>query len=256
MRDINFQRSYFLGEEFEKIRKNADQILDNYMSDPNLVLFDKRNRIVTFSSERLIPVSSTKRPRVLLLFSNPHPYSIQQGMFLSPNTKGRKNLFWTVMKNAGWISLGEQNPSLEQLANICLNSEFKGPFDLIFYCYYAFPTCYPEEISNIFGKDYFKKIIEPEAKNEFKKAIQDLSIESVVTFNKGIFNLVSNNHIKSFIDDLKQGEVIQSTLKNVEINVPIFLTYPTGWRYHPNYVQLRKINLNKIKQRIQGEGNE
>jgi hypothetical protein len=44
----------------------------------------------------------------MLLFSNPHPHSVHQGMLLSPNTKGRENPFWETMRNAGWINFNKE----------------------------------------------------------------------------------------------------------------------------------------------------
>lgn len=140
MPSINFQNTYLLSEAYESIKERAIQILDRYLGYPDLITFIDLDRSVTFSTERLIPTASTKRPRVMLLFSNPHPHSVQQGMFLSPNTKGRENLFWPVMRDAGWLSLPEGIRKPKQLADICLQANYRGPFELIFYCYYAFPT--------------------------------------------------------------------------------------------------------------------
>ena len=76
------------------------------------------------------------------------------------------------------------------------------------------------------------KFIEPEAIDEFRKTIQETSVEAVVTFNKGIFNLVSKDRIERYIERLMEGELIQSQIKGIDRNIPIFLTFPTGWRYH------------------------
>ena len=147
MSDINFQRTYLLNETYKSIKERAIQVLDKYLGYPDLITFNDLDRSVTFSSERLIPTTSTIRPRIMLLFSNPHPHSVYQGMFLSPNTKGRENLFWPVMSDAGWLPISEENRNPKQLADICLKAKYQGPFELIFYCYYAFPTNYPEDIS-------------------------------------------------------------------------------------------------------------
>jgi hypothetical protein len=112
----------------------------------------------------------------MLLFSNPHPHSVHQGMFLSRNTKGRENLFWPVMRDASWLSTAERNISSKQLAESCFEVKYRGPFELIFYCYYAFPTDFPEDIKKIFGREYFNQFIEPESNNEFRKTIQDTSV--------------------------------------------------------------------------------
>ncbi|MBN2267755.1 MAG: hypothetical protein JW725_05470, partial [Candidatus Babeliaceae bacterium] len=70
MSGINFQRTYLLGEAYKIIKERANQVLDGY---PDLLTFNDPDRSITFSTERLIPAVSTNRPRVMLLFSNPHP---------------------------------------------------------------------------------------------------------------------------------------------------------------------------------------
>ncbi len=250
MSSINFQRTYLLSEAYESIKERAIQVLDKYLGYPDLITFNDLDRSVTFSTERLIPTASTNRPRVMLLFSNPHPHSVHQGMFLSPNTKGRENLFWPVMEDAGWLPIAEENRNPKQLADICLKAKYRGPFELIFYCYYAFPTDYPEDIRRIFGREYFSQFIEPEAIDEFRKTIQETSVEAVVTFNKGIFNLVSKDQIERYVERLMEGELIQSQIKGIDRYVPIFLTFPTGWRYHKQYRQFRKASLDTIRTAI------
>lgn len=247
---IIFQRRYPLSEAYASIKERARQLLDKYRKYPDLIKFNCLDRSVTFSTERLIPTVSPNRPRVMLLFSNPHPYSVHQGMFLSPNTKGRESLFWPTMRSADWLLIEEENPNPKQLADICLKAKYEGPFELIFYCYYAFPTDYPEDIRKIFGKEYFQQKIEPEAIDEFRKTIQETPVEAVVTFNKEIFNLVSKDQIERYVECLKEGELIQSKIKGIDRTVPIFLTFPTGWRFHVQYKRLRKVSLDTIRTAI------
>jgi hypothetical protein len=239
-----------LSAAYESIKECAIQALAKYLEYPDLITFDDLNKSVTFSTERLIPTASTNRPRVMLLFSNPHPYSVYQGMFLSPNTIGRENLFWPVMSDAGWLPISEGNRNPKQLADICLKAKYQGPFELIFYCYYAFPTNYPEDIRRIFGKEYFSQCIEPESMDEFRMIIQETSVEAVVTFNKDTFNHVSKDPIDTYIDRLMEGELIQSQIKGIDRHVPIFLTFPTGWRYHRQFRQFRKASFDTIRTAI------
>jgi hypothetical protein len=239
-----------LRDAYESIKKRAAQVLGKYVDIPDLMTFHDSNRSVTFSTERLIPIASRNRTRVMLLFSNPHPHSIYQGMFLSPSSKGQENLFWPVMAEAGWLPIAKENRDPKQLADICLNANYQGPFELIFYCYYAFPTNFPEDIRRIFGSEYFSESIEREANDEFRRTIQETSVEAVVTFNKGIFNLVSKDQMDRYIDRLKDGELIQSQIKNIDRYVPIFLTFPTGWRYHSQHMQFRTASLDRIRTAI------
>jgi hypothetical protein len=253
--NINFQRTYLLSEAYESIKERAYHALEKYWECPNLIMFNDAERSVTFSTEKLIPTTSTNRLRVMLLFSNPHPHSVHQGMFLSPNTNGRESLFWPVMKDAGWLSITEENCNPKQLADICVEAKYQGPFELIFNCYYAFPTNFPEDIKKIFGREYFSQFIEPESKDEFRETIQDTYVDAVVTFNKGIFNLVSKDQIERYIERLVDGELIQSQIKDIDRYVPIFLTFPTGWRYRKHYREFRKASLDTIKTAICSESN-
>ncbi len=255
MSSINSQTTYLLNEAYESIKENAIQKLGKYLEYPDLISFNDLEKSITFFTEKLIPAASKSRPRVMLLFSNPHPHSIHQGMFLSPNTKGRENLFWTAMENAGWLPIAKENRDPKQLRDLCLTADYLGPFELIFYCYYAFPTDFPEDIRKIFGKEYFQQVIEPQSIDEFRESIQDTDVEAVVTFNKEIFNLVTEKPIKRCLKRLMEGELIQSQIKGIDRTVPIFLTFPTGWRYHGQYMQLRKSSLNTIKTAICGRLN-
>ena len=169
MPSVNFKRTYRLGAGYEGVKDRAAEWLGKYLGDLELARFEDVERSVTFTSERLVPENTTGRPRVMLLFSNPHPHSIQQGMFLSPNTKGKENLFWQVMAEAGWILLPDGDRSPSHLVEVCLKMGYKGPFELVFYPYYAFPTDYPEHIKKIFGREFFKDVIEIEAAREFPR---------------------------------------------------------------------------------------
>jgi hypothetical protein len=187
---------------------------------------------------------------VMLLFSNPHPYSVYQGMFLSPNTKSRENLIWSVLKDAGWINISGQKSTPEEHAKIFLNCEYEGPFDLIFNCYYTFPTFFPEDIAKIFGKEYFKQNIVSESLAEFREIIGKTSAKAVVTFNKGVYNLIAQEPIEKPLERMIGGELIYSQINGFDREIPIYLTFPTGWRYHKEYQQLRRSSLERIKNSI------
>jgi hypothetical protein len=93
-------------------------------------------------------------------------------------------------------------------------------------------------------------VIEPESVDEFGKTIRETGVDAVVTFNKGIFNLVSENPVDRYIERLVEGEMIRSEIKGIERSIPIFLTFPTGWRYHKEYRRLRKASLETIRTAI------
>ena len=151
------------------------------------------------------------------------------------------------MQDAGWFKLPEVSAIPSRLAEIFLNLEYESPFELLFYCYYSFPTRYPDHLPKLFGKDFFIIVIEPEAKQAFSKIIQNEKPAALVTFNKLIFNLVSTEPVGKYIARLKQGKVIQNVLHGTEEEIPIFLTYPTGWRYDSDFREYRRKSLERIK---------
>ncbi len=242
MTRVVYSKTWPLNDAYEGARERAIQMLDKYQ---DLFEFSDADRGVTFRTEKLIPTASTNRPRVMLLFSNPHPHSVRQGMFLSPNTRGRPSLFWPVMSAAGWLPSAEEDRAPKQLADICLRADYQGPFDLIFYCYYAFPTNYPREIREIFGEEFFGCSIEPEARAEFRKTVQETSVAAVVAFNGEIFNLVAKDPANRYTKQLEQGKLVRSQLKGVAKCIPVFLTFPTGWRCSPRY--LLEASLDRIR---------
>ena len=107
MNSVNFFRTYHLAESYERVKEQCEEILGKYLLYPDLYQFKSDEKKLIFKSERLIPSIYSGRPRVMLLFSNPHPHSVYQGMLLSPNTKGRENPFWETMRNAAWINFKE-----------------------------------------------------------------------------------------------------------------------------------------------------
>ena len=150
---IHFQSTYQLSHHYDDIKFRAPNILGNFLVDSNIYQFNNQDKTLTFTSERLIHEKRSGRQRILLLFSNPHPHSIQYGMFLSPSVTGRQNLFWAGMLDAGWFELPVDNPDARRLAEIFLNLEYESPFEVLFYCYYSFPTRYPADIVKLFGKE-------------------------------------------------------------------------------------------------------
>ncbi len=105
----------------------------------------------------------------------------------------------------------------------------------------------PEDISKIFGKDFFKEIIEPEALAEFKNTIKETFVEAVVAFNKGVFNHVAQKAVNRYIGRLMERELIQSQVDGIEGQIPIFLTFPTGWHYHKHHKIFRNANLDAMR---------
>lgn len=205
-------------------------------------------------TEELVPSFSHRRPRVMLLFSNPHPNSIRQGMFLSPNSRNQESLFWPVMKESSWIVFSEETTP-EKRAALCLKADYPGPFDLIFHCFYSFPTDYPDDIKPIFGDKFFTEHIEPNAHNELNKIVTVTNVVAIVVFNKMVFNKISTNQVKQSMATLQNNGTIMGFLNFGQKQIPVFLTYPTGWRYHKDFMALKETSMKRIEAAINQRDN-
>jgi len=246
LNSVIFYRTYLLDEAYSFVKEHAPNILGKHLESPGLYKFDDKAKTLTFKSERLVPVKYSGRPKMMLLFSNPHPRSVHLGMFLSGSSKEGKSLFWQTMHDSSCLRFIKDSSTPQQRADLCFNVDYKAPFDFIFYPYYVFPTRYPDHLPKVFGKAFFENYIESEAKQEFTKHIQDLEIDGIISFNKEIFNRVAKERIKTYINQMVEGELFQSTVKIREKEIPIYQTFPTGWRYHPQMKQIRANNLSKI----------
>ena len=241
--NINFNGSYDLGGEFQAVKEKAEHVLGQFVGEQEPISFNEPERKVHFLSEQLIPTKLDSHPNIMFLFSNPHPHSIMQGMFLSPNRNNKQNPFWEFMEEAGWFSVQKENPTADERRDIFLQRKYSSDFSFIFHCYYEFPTCYPNHIKKIFGTKFFKEKIDTIAEKQFHKTLSETKIQVVLTFNKDVYNLVSSKKVKTYTQELHDGEIISSHIKGCKRDIPVFLTYPTGWRFHKNIRELRRRNL-------------
>ena len=53
------------------------------------------------------------------------------------------------MRKAGWFSVPESERDPKHLRDYFLQVKYDRPFAFSFYCYYAFPTGYPDHIRKI-----------------------------------------------------------------------------------------------------------
>lgn len=249
MNQIIHQKTFYLSDDYETIKERINSKLHKYMIYDGLFSFNDTERSVSFLTEELVPSFSQIRPHVMLLFSNPHPNSVYQGMFLSPNTLKQDSLFWPVMKESRWIDFTEEITP-EHRAKACLLADYQGSFDLVFHCFYSFPTNYPEDIKQIFGKEFFAEQIEPCATNELIETINDTSIDAIVVFNKLIFNKISSVPVDKPITALNQKQLVTGDFNPGNRQIPVFLTYPTGWRYKKDFMPLRIASMQNIETAI------
>ena len=129
-----------LKDNYKKVCKNIknDATLKNYIN--SIIFFNDVESSIHYITERICPRKIEKRIPVVLLFSNPHPNSLQEGIFLAGVSR-----FWKVMQESKIIKFKEniKNPTrltMEQL----LSLDYKSDFAFYFYCFFDFPSKFPD----------------------------------------------------------------------------------------------------------------
>jgi len=215
----------------------------------SLYSFDDVRKQVNFKTEGpLIPEGNSRVP-ILILLSNPHPHSVEQGMFLSPNRIGRKNPFWDTLRNSGYFDpRGSITPQL-MIQNI-----YKSPFRLFMAVFFPFPTEDPTHLVEFFGSVEYKRMIQS-GKGALKKLIDDQGIFNVICFGQTQYDIISKHGTNHYIAFLKDGGIIQDKIWFSE-KVDVYLTYPTGWRFAKNASKLKSDNLRSVFKEILDKAKE
>jgi hypothetical protein len=206
-----------------------------------------REHSITFQSECLIPRKDKGRPRVLLLFSNPHPGSIQKGMFHSSDRR-IANL-WTDLCEVGLFSAEDSVlRSPKALRTHCLNVTYKDPFAFGFACYWVFPTSYPSQLKSLFGPTMEPPGLEdPEVR--LNRLLKKWRPRAIISFNGKVFKALTDKDTRGYTKRL-----VRSTLEGrypaSDREYRVFQTYPTGWRFHADASRHRQDSLRRIANAI------
>lgn len=206
-----------------------------------------REHSITFQSECLVPRKNRRRPRVLLLFSNPHPGSIQKGMFHSPDRR-IANL-WTDLCAVGLFSAEESVlRSPDSLRKHCLNVTYKGPFAFGFACYWVFPTSYPSQLKSLFGPTMEPPGLE-DPNVRLNRLLKKWKPRAIISFNGKVFEALTGQNTKGYTKRLPKS-TLEGRYPASDREYRVFQTYPTGWRYRKNATKLRRASLERIAKAI------
>lgn len=211
----------------------------------DLYSYDDINHQIKYKTEGpLIPEDNSKTP-ILILLSNPHPHSVKQGMFLSPNRIERTNPFWDTLRDT---RLFNYDGKID--ATVMIKNEYQSPFRFFMAVLFPFPTEDPKHLIDFFGKQEYIKMIET-SKDSIKKLIVDYNIMNVICFGKTQYDLIKRSYHASdnYISVLKKGECVQDKIWFSE-NISVYLTYPTGWRFVKNYNKFKSENLKFVFEMI------
>jgi hypothetical protein len=227
-----------IATDYDRVKYNIQEHLKEW---PDLYVFDDANNQIRYKTEGpLIPEDNGKIP-ILILLSNPHPHSVRQGMFLSPNRIGRENPFWETLRGTGYFNF--KGPITPQGM---IQNKYISPFRFFMAVLFPFPTEDPTHLIDFFGVTEYNKMI-VDGRGNIKKLLTDQNIYSIICFGKTQHDIISNpqNRADSYISTLKEGNIIQEKIWFSD-KVSVYLTYPTGWRFVKNYKTFKNNSLKQI----------
>ena len=165
---------------YHEIKSSIQQRLQDSI---DLYEFDDNSRQIQYPTEGpLVPNNNGKIP-ILILLSNPHPHSVRQGMFLSPNRAGKENPFWNTLRGTGYFRHADQiTPSL------MIENRYDSPFRIFIAVLLSFPSNFPHELPEIFGIEEYRKMIIA-GKARIETLLMEHDIKNVICFGKTQFDI-------------------------------------------------------------------
>jgi hypothetical protein len=188
---VNWEVLY-LKDQFDFIKEQIEQD-EKFKNLRQICRFNKAKKTLRFQTEKIHPkCPKGNRIPVLMLFSNPHPNSVRNGMFLS---EGNSRLFWQRLFNCHIFTPPDSlnfaidswsKNTCEVLEEHLLRGQYGIKTLLYFDCLEALPTNYYAHLNTLFPKR--------------RKALRDLRKECLQDSGmKDLIELSKRNGISSWI---------------------------------------------------------
>ncbi|MFC1930689.1 hypothetical protein ACFLXJ_00545 [Chloroflexota bacterium] len=151
-----------------------------------------------FLTESILPtIKSPTRPRVMLLFSNPHPESVRKGLFMS---EVHSRIFWEILRCN--IQLGikhnfrlDSTKDIDDTVSLLLNGDYgndRSPL-LFLECFYQIPSKSPEILRKLFANaDDFKGYLHNVSLDRVRNILINSKIDFVLVFKGKTFEDILN----------------------------------------------------------------
>ena len=146
-----------------------------------------------FLTESIQPkISSPERPRVMLLFSNPHPESVRTVLFMSEkNSRG----FWEILRYSKQLHINhdfrwDNTDSVRETVSLFSNGNYGGPL-LFFECLYPIPSKSPKDLRKLFAKaDDFDRYLHRPSLERISAILTNHNIKVVLIFTGETFESI------------------------------------------------------------------
>ena len=148
--------------------------------------YDDEACTITYNTEEILPRAiDPRRKKVLLLFKNPHPGSVEAGLYLSAaNSKTFWERFFEVSCNSSLLPLIYRGSWVQDIADAMVSGEYDSEFLYYFRCLYPFPSRQFNELKSLFSSapvTYRKELVERSVA-DFWAFLRGQGIADVIVF--------------------------------------------------------------------------
>lgn len=146
-----------------------------------------------FLTESIQPTIVTSgRPKVMLLFSNPHPDSVEGGLFMS---ELRSRGFWDILGDSTQPKMNHDfrwgKSDINQTVSILTSGDYEGPL-MFFECLYQLPSRSPKDLKKLFDRktDGFQTLLHKPSLERISSIINKHNINVVLVFTQETYESI------------------------------------------------------------------
>jgi len=221
----------------ERFNKKWNDFLESDLC--NNEIFKRKENLLKYQSEQLIPTGNNKKPPLLLVLGNPASHSVKEGMFFSFEGDKKEHRFWNrILQPARVLDLPyDSNLSVTELnerrKKQLLNLDYKSPFRIGLCVFISMPSAPSGPWSGIagvqklIGAKAIKRLEAEESQRVIECAKKFLTLEGVVvTFQKNAWNALRSEGDSEYKISLAKDGKLKGRLKEMT-SIPLIGVPPT-----------------------------
>jgi len=178
---------HFVSKEEYKSVKSKLQTNPKYKSIGQIITgYNDKELQITYKTEEIIPHTvDPERIKVLLLFKNPHPDSVQAELYLSEKySKTFWNRLFEVKCNEKLMPLLQNDSWVKDVTDTLTSGNYNSQFLYYFKCLYPFPSRQFNELNSLFSSapNTYSQEIEERSVADFWEFLEKHEITNVIVF--------------------------------------------------------------------------
>ena len=212
------------GDTSEDAKKNIQREVERFRG----VKVAWESTRMHFFTESIHPdIASPERPRVMLLFSNPLPESVCEGLFMSEK---RSRGFWEIVRGINQLGINYDfcwdEHGIQEAVSLLLNGDYgnrRSPL-LFFDCLYQIPSKAPDDLRKLFCRRSgdFDRYLRRPSLERIGRIINRYDIKTVLVFEGDTFeSIIGERGISKGYREILCSAV-RGTIKEKKRNKEVF----------------------------------